>query len=65
MDAHQFWHLLVLGSTLFAAAAVALLVLVPLVFEEAPPGLARRRPVLLGLIAVAGLLLLGEWLFAH
>jgi hypothetical protein len=55
----------VLGSTLFAAASAAILVLAPLVFDGMPPELARRRPLLLGLMAIAALLLVGEWLFAH
>ncbi|MQB00003.1 MAG: hypothetical protein GEU78_06870 [Actinobacteria bacterium] len=65
MQAHQLWHLVVLGVTLLAAAALAILVLAPLVFDGTPPDLARRRPLLLGLIALAALLLAAEWLFAH
>jgi hypothetical protein len=65
MEGHQLWHLVVLGSTLFAAAAVAILVLAPLVFDGTPPELTRRRPLLTGLVAVAALLLVAEWLFAH
>jgi hypothetical protein len=65
MEGHQIWHLVVLGSTLFAAAAVAILVLAPLVFDGTPPELARRRPLLLGLIGLATVLLAGEWMFAH
>lgn len=65
MAGHQLWHLIVLGSTLFAAAAVAILVLAPMVFDGSPPELARRRPLLLGLIGVAAVLLVAEWLFAH
>jgi hypothetical protein len=65
MEGHQIWHLVVLGSTLFAAAAVAILVLAPLVFDGTPPALARRRPLLLGLIGLAAVLLAGEWMVAH
>ena len=65
MGGHEVWHLLVLGSTLLAAAAGVILVLAPLVFDGTPPELARRRPLLLGLIGVAALLLVGEWLLAH
>lgn len=65
MEGHQIWHLVVLGSTLFAAAAGAVLVLAPLAFDRSPPELARRRPLLLGLIGLSALLLIGEWLFAH
>ena len=64
MEGHQIWHLLVLGSTLFAAAALAILVLAPLAFDRTSPE-AARRPLVLALIALAAVLLAGEWLFAH
>ncbi len=62
---HQVWHVAVLGVTLFAAAGLAILLLAPLAFDEPPPGLGRARPLILGLVGVAVLLLLGEWLAVH
>ena len=55
----------VLGSTLFAAAGVAILLLGAVLFDEPPPGLQRSRPIVLvtGLIALALLAL--EWLGVH
>ena len=55
----------VLGSTLFAAAGVVTLVLAPLIFDETPPGLAKARPLILALTALAVLLLALEWLGVH
>lgn len=65
MPAHDLWHVAVLGSTLFAAAGVALLLLAPLAFDVPPPGLRRARPAILGLAAVAVVLLTAEWLWVH
>ncbi|MGH2754551.1 MAG: hypothetical protein ACRDLB_08965 [Actinomycetota bacterium] len=65
MEGHDLWHLVVLGSTLMGAAGLAILVLAPLVFEEPPPGLRAVRPLVGGLIALAGLLLVVEWLGIH
>jgi hypothetical protein len=62
---HEVWHIAVLGSTLFGAAGAAILGLSGLVFEEPPPGLARARPLLIGLIALASLLVTWEWLVVH
>lgn len=62
---HEVWHVAVLGSALFGGAAVALVLLAPLVFDSPPEGLARARPFLLGLGGFAGLLLLAEWLGVH
>jgi hypothetical protein len=63
--AHELWHVLVLASTLFGAAAAALLLLTPLVFEAPPPGLARARPFLVGAIALAVVVFSTEWLVVH
>lgn len=65
MPAHDLWHVAVLGSTLFAAAGVALLALAPLAFDTPPPGLRRARPAIVGLAAVAAALLVAEWLLVH
>jgi hypothetical protein len=65
MEAHDWWHLVVLGTTLFGAAGLAILALVPLVFEETPPGLARFRPLIWWLVGMATALLIGEWLGVH
>ena len=65
MSAHDLWHVAVLGSTLFAAAGVALLAIVPPAFETPPPGLRRARPAIVGLAAAAAALLAAEWLWVH
>lgn len=62
---HQVWHVTVLAVSLFGGAAVALVLLAPLVFDTPPEGFARARPYLLGLGAVAALLLAAEWLGVH
>lgn len=65
MDSHNFWHLLVLGSTLMGTAGLGIVLLAPLVFDEPLPGLARFRPFVLGLIVLAAVLLAAEWLGVH
>ena len=65
MSWHEAWHILVLASTLFGAAGLAILVLAPLVFDTPPPGLARARPLVLALIGLAVVLLAMEWLAVH
>ena len=65
MSGHDLWHILVLGSTLFAAAGLALLLLAPLVFDELPPGLTRYRPAVMALIGAAAVLVAVEWLGIH
>jgi hypothetical protein len=65
VGSHELWHVLVLGSTLFAAAGLAILVLAPLVFETPPPGMTRARPAIVGVIAAAAILLVVEWLGIH
>jgi hypothetical protein len=62
---HELWHVAVLGSTLFGAAGAAILALSALVFDEPPPGLVRARPLLIGLIGLATLLVTWEWLVVH
>ncbi len=59
------WHVLVLGSTLLAGAAVVLYLLAPLLFDEVPRSLRRVRPVVFGLVVAAGALLALEWLGVH
>jgi hypothetical protein len=48
-----------------AAAGLAIVLLAPLVFEEPLPGLNRAKPLVFGLIGVAGVLLALEWLGVH
>jgi hypothetical protein len=62
---HQLWHATVLGTTLFAAAGLAIVLLGPLVFDAPPPGLARARPLVLGGTALAAVLLAAEWTAIH
>ena len=65
MNSHDLWHVIVLGSTLFGAAALGIVLLSPLVFDEPPPGLARFKPFVLGLIGLAATLLGVEWVAIH
>ena len=65
MSAHELWHVVVLASTLFGGAGALILLVVPLVFESPPEGLARARPLVLGLILLAVVVFLGEWLVVH
>ncbi len=62
---HEVWHVTVLAASLFGGAAVALVLLSPLVFDAPPEGLVRARPFLLGLGGFAALLLAAEWLGVH
>ena len=62
---HEVWHVAVLATSLFGGAAVALVVLAPLVFDPPPEGFVRARPYLVGLGAFAALLLAAEWLGVH
>lgn len=56
---------MVLGTTLLGAGGLAVLVLVPVVFEEPPPGLERVKPIVAVLIGVAVVLFVAEWLGVH
>ncbi len=62
---HEVWHVTVLATSLLGGAAVALVVLAPLVFDPAPEGFRRARPYLLALGGLAAILLLAEWLGVH
>lgn len=62
---HEVWHVTVLATSLFGGAAVALVLLAPLVFDAAPEGFVRARPYLLGLGGLAAILLALEWLAVH
>jgi hypothetical protein len=62
---HQVWHVTVLAVSLLGGAAVAVVVLAPVVFDAPPEGLVRARPYLLGLGALAAVLLAAEWLGVH
>lgn len=65
MESHDLWHLVVLGATLFGAAGLAILVLMPLLFEDAGDAMSRYRPLAIGGVALAGFLLVVEWLGVH
>lgn len=65
MEAHDWWHLVVLGSTLVGAGGLLVLLLAPLVFDEPLPGLDRVRPIVVGLAVLAGVLFAVEWLGIH
>lgn len=66
MTRHDLWHIAVLGSTLFGGAGLVIVLLGPLVLEERArkPSQGVRRAVM-GLLALAALLLLLEWLVIH
>lgn len=55
----------VLGSTLFAAAGLAITALAPLIFEPVPVGLKQARPAILAVGAAAAILIAVEWLGIH
>jgi hypothetical protein len=61
----SLWHVFLLVMTLGAVASGVILLLVPLAFDSPPPGLARARPWLLGLILVTTVLYLLEWQVLH
>jgi hypothetical protein len=65
VESHEIWHVTVLASTLFGAAAVVLLVLAPVLFERTPSGLAKARPLVVGLVGLAAVVLILEWLVVH
>lgn len=63
--AHELWHIFVLVAGLCGAAAVALLVLEPLILGSRPPGWARYKPLTWALSALAALIVLLEWQIVH
>lgn len=65
MPGHELWHAGVLAITLFGVAALAIVLLTPLAFDAPPAGFVRLRPLLFGVAALAGALLVFEWLFVH
>jgi hypothetical protein len=65
MGSHRVWHVIVLAGTLFGSAGALMLMLAPVLFDEVPKGFARARPVVVGLVVAAGLLLLWEWQVVH
>lgn len=65
MSGHELWHITVLTVTLLAGAALAIVLLAPLVFESVPEGVKRARPFALALGLVALVLLVAEWLGVH
>ncbi|HYN37050.1 MAG TPA: hypothetical protein VEV82_08765 [Actinomycetota bacterium] len=65
MSGHELWHITVLVVTLLAGAALAIVLLAPLVFESTPEGVRRARPFALALGLVAVALLIAEWLGVH
>ena len=60
---HQLLHVGILASTIMGVAALALLVLWPVIFDT--PLIGRTRAVLLASIGVAGILFLLEWRVVH
>lgn len=65
MDGHVLWHLLVLGTTLLAAAGGAIVLLAPLAFDQPPEGLQRAKPYIAVVVVAAVLLICLEWLAIH
>ncbi len=65
MSWHEVWHVMVLGSTLLGAGAGLIYLLGPVVFENSRDGLRRGRPLVLGLVVLAVVLLAIEWLLVH
>jgi hypothetical protein len=65
VESHEIWHVTVLATTLLGAAGVLLLVLAPILFEETPAGLARARPLVIGLVLLAAVVLILEWVAVH
>jgi hypothetical protein len=65
MQTHDWWHLVVLGTTLMGAAGLVIVAAAPLFFEQPPPGWGHTKRIVLGLVAAAGVLLAAEWLGVH
>ncbi len=65
MSRHEIWHVLLLASTLFAAAGIALLTLFWFAFDEPPAPGTMVRPLVWGVVAVVAILLVVEWVGVH
>jgi hypothetical protein len=65
MSGHEIWHVFVLSSTLLGGAGAAILLLSSVVFQDPAPGLRRARPGVVGLICLAGLVVIAEWHVVH
>lgn len=65
MSVHRAFDVVVLLATILGGAAVALLLLGPLLFETVPGRLAQNRRVLLFIAGLGLVLLLLEWLVIH
>lgn len=65
MDGHEVWHVVVLVATLLGAGGAGVLLLAPLLFDETPAGLARARPLVIGAMLLALVVLLLEWIAVH
>jgi len=65
VDGHVLWHLVVLGTTLLAAAGAAILFISSLAFEEPPRGLERAKPYIWAVSGLALGLIGLEWLTIH
>ena len=65
MSGHEAWHVVLLAFSLAAMAGILVIVMAPLLFETQPRGMARAKPFVVGLAAVAGLLYLWEWVVTH
>ncbi len=60
---HQLLHVGILASTIMGVAALALLVLWPVIFDS--PLTGRTKVVLLASVGIAGFLFLLEWRVVH
>jgi hypothetical protein len=60
---HQLLHVAILASTIMGVAALALLVLWPVIFET--PLAGRTQAFLIASVGIAGFLLLLEWRVVH
>ena len=60
---HQLLHVAILTSTIMGVAALALLILWPLIFDAPPAG--PTKPILIVSVGVAGVLFLLEWRVVH
>ncbi len=65
MSGHEVWHVATLLAVLLGAAAGALLVLGPLLFEGSSGQTPRTRVLAAGGLTVAVAVLVVEWLWVH